>query len=176
MMVGSEIGRLVERYSRFAIEEARGSSEIYERLALSVAGSASILAFIASLPADRQQPNLFLRSMRYVCGVPQSAEALDGMVREYGHRIREVMLTRTTQTNEPARCSVLLPLFARLPQPLALIEVGASAGLCLLPDRYGYDYGSRRLDPITRGGTPHPVFPCHVSGNAPLPTALPAIV
>src|SRR5215469_6923036 len=29
----------------------------------------------------------------------------------------------STQTNEPARCAVLLPLLARLPQPLALLEV-----------------------------------------------------
>ena len=52
------------------------------------------------------------------------------------------MLSRATQTNEPARCAVLLPVLARLPQPLALLEVGASAGLCLLPDHYGYDYGA----------------------------------
>ena len=57
------------------------------------------------------------------------------------------MLRRTTQTNEPARCAVLLPLLAALPQPLALIEVGASAGLCLLPDRYGYDWGRARIAP-----------------------------
>ena len=50
------------------------------------------------------------------------------------------MLERRTQTNEPARCALMLPLLAALPQPLALLEVGASAGLCLLPDRYGYDY------------------------------------
>ena len=50
------------------------------------------------------------------------------------------MLERRTQTNEAARCALMLPLLAALPQPLALLEVGASAGLCLLPDRYGYDY------------------------------------
>ncbi len=50
------------------------------------------------------------------------------------------MTTRSTQTSEPGRCATLLLLLARLPQPLALLEVGASAGLCLLPDRYGYDY------------------------------------
>ena len=72
-------------------------------------------------------------------------------VRIFGAQIREVMLSHTTQTNEPARCAVLLPLLAQLPQPLALLEVGASAGLCLLPDHYGYDYGHTRLAPAVSG-------------------------
>jgi hypothetical protein len=49
------------------------------------------------------------------------------------------MLAQSTQTNEPGRCAALLPMLARLPEPLALLEVGASAGLCLLPDFYTYD-------------------------------------
>jgi hypothetical protein len=46
-----------------------------------------------------------------------------------------------TQTNEPGRCAVLLPVLAGLSEPLALLEVGAFAGLCLLPDFYAYDFG-----------------------------------
>ena len=42
---------------------------------------------------------------------------------------------------------MLLPALASLPAPLALVEVGAAVGLCLLPDRYAYDYGGRRLAP-----------------------------
>ena len=42
---------------------------------------------------------------------------------------------------------LLLPVLAQLPQPLALLEVGASAGLCLMLDSYGYDYGNRVLCP-----------------------------
>ena len=175
-MSDPDFDRLAERYTRFAVEEARGSSDVYERLALGAAASPEILGFIASLPADRQQPNLFLGAVRHLCGVPQSIAALEAIVREGAQSIHDVMLTRTTQTNEPARCSVLLPLLAGLPQPLALIEVGASAGLCLLPDRYGYDYGVSRLEPITRDSTPYPVFPCNLSGNVPLPSALPTIV
>lgn len=171
----TEVERLSGRYQAFAIEEARGSSEIYERLALAVAASPEILAFIRTLPTERQQPNLFLAAVRHLFGVPQSAGQLAEIVRNSSHRIRKVMLSRTTQTNEPGRCAVLLPLLARLPQPLALIEVGASAGLCLLPDRYGYDYGTALLKPGARAGPPPPVFPCQVSGNTPIPTALPSI-
>jgi hypothetical protein len=172
---GAELERLSERYYRFAIEEARGSSESYERLASGVAASPSILVFLATLPTDRQQPNLFLAAVRHLFGVPHSVGHLADVVDNHGDRIREVMLSRTTQTNEPGRCAVLLPLLARLPQPLALIEVGASAGLCLLPDRYGYTYGPVQLEPVIRGRTPHPVFPCQVNGNTPAPTGLPAV-
>ena len=82
------------------------------------------------------------------------------------------MLARRTQTNEPGRLATLLPAFAQLPEPLALVEVGASAGLCLFPDRYGYRYE-------TEAGTvaigAQPKFPCRVTGPAPLPTAPPRV-
>jgi len=167
-----ELARIAQRYTRFADEEVQGECDIYEKLALAVASSDQLLAFLASLPADRRQPNLFLAAIRYLCGVPDNSERLAQIVREQRGSIREVMLSRTTQTNEPARCSVLLPLLAQLPQPLALLEVGASAGLCLLPDRYGYDYGSQRIEPA---GALAPVFPCKVTGQAPLPAAVPRI-
>jgi hypothetical protein len=82
------------------------------------------------------------------------------------------MLARSTQTNEPGRCAALLPILARLPQPLALIEVGASAGLCLLPDCYGYDYRGHRLNKVVGA----PVLPCDADAATPLPTAMPQIV
>jgi hypothetical protein len=84
------------------------------------------------------------------------------------------MLTRATQTNEPARCATLLPILAGLPQPLALIEVGASAGLCLLPDHYAYDYGGRRLRPA--GVEAPPMFACHAGAGTPVPSAIPRVV
>ena len=43
---------------------------------------------------------------------------------------------------------------ARLPQPLALIEVGASAGLTLLVDRYLYGYARMSWPAATRTRRP----------------------
>jgi hypothetical protein len=100
------------------------------------------------------------------------------VVREDHARIRKVMLAHTTQTNEPGRCAVLLPVLAQLRQPLALLEVGASAGLCLLPDRYGYDYGVARIEPCVSTGCsePSPIFPCEATGSVPFPIAVPQVV
>src|SRR5262249_6716981 len=117
------------------------TSLTYEKLALAISSSIGILGFIARLPEDRQQPNLFLAATRKVAGVPRSCDHLVEIVRQRATELHTILLSQTTQTNDPARCAVLLPALASLPQPLALLEVGASAGLCLIPDRYGYDYG-----------------------------------
>jgi hypothetical protein len=170
---GEELQAIAKRYRHFATVEAHGASPAYERLALAVARSPDLLAFLSSMPLDRRQPNLFLAALRHVGGVPADASAMKAIVRTEAARLRDIMLSRTTQTNEPARCAVLLPILGGLRQPLALIEVGASAGLCLLPDRYGYDYGRHRLEPP--GPTSAPIFPCRASPATPLPLALPKV-
>ncbi len=167
---------LSERYLRFAVVEAQGNSPLYERLATFASHSPEILKFLASLPADRRQPNLFLAAVRHVAGVPQDGDGLAAVLRERAQEVRHVILTRTTQTNEPARCAVLLPLLAQLPQPLALLEVGASAGLCLLPDRYGYDYGATSVRPTGPAGRDLPVFLCRACPTTPVPSAVPEVV
>jgi hypothetical protein len=47
--------------------------------------------------------------------------------------------------------------------------------LCLLPDRYRYDYGVARLEPPRNETYSPPVFECHVSGALPIPDALPTV-
>ena len=160
---------IAERYRRFAREEAAGRSGAYETLAKCVARSPVTLAFLDRLPTERQQPNLLFAALRLVAGMPSSVEELDHAIDAHAEAIADVMRTRTTQTNEPGRCAALLPSLARIEGPLALIEVGASAGLCLLPDAYGYDWDRQKLAPPAQSGSTAPVFHCKATEDTPLP-------
>ena len=160
-------------YRMFAQREARGRSPAYEALASAVADDAGIVGFVATLPAAKRQPNLLFAAARYLLGAPASIGSLRDLVRRSPAELDAVLRTRRTQTNEPARCAVLLPALAQLPEPLALVDVGASAGLTMLFDRYSYDYAGHRL----AGADPDaPTLRCRVSGPVPLPRRIPAIV
>lgn len=161
---------IARRFHRFAEMEAKGHSPLYEMLAHSVASDADMLAFLAELPEAKQQPNLLLAAVRFVCGTLHDWNDFRSAFDARRQAIRAEMLKRRTQTNEPARCAVLLPVLARSTGPLALLEVGASAGLCLLPDRYGYAYEGHA--PFG----PEPRFPCRANAATPVPTAAPNIV
>jgi hypothetical protein len=168
--VTADVARI---YRVFARLEARGRSPAYEALAHAVADDAGIVGFVASLPAAKRQPNLLFAAARYLLGAPATIGSLRDLVRRSPAELDAVMRTRRTQTNEPARCAVLLPALAQLPEPLALVDVGASAGLTMLFDRYSYDYSGHRL----AGADPDaPTLRCRVSGPVPLPRRIPAIV
>ncbi|MFC0508665.1 DUF2332 domain-containing protein [Micromonospora costi] len=156
-------------YADFAARELRGVSPAYERLALAVAGDDDLLALIGALPPAKRQPNLLFGVVRLLGGPVEDPAAFHDFAVANWPAIEAQMRVRATQTNEAGRCAVLLPALARLPQPLALLEVGASAGLCLYPDRYAYRYGDHRL------GDGGPVLDCAAEGLTP-PTRLPDVV
>lgn len=165
------IRRTAREYLAFAAE-ARGRSPRYEQLALAVAGDKRVLEFLVALPAAKRQPNLLFAAARYLLGEAADLRALRALVAGRGGDLGATMRARRTQTNEPARCAALLPALARLPQPLALIEVGASAGLTLLHDKYSYDYDGRRLAGTDPGA---PVLECRLRAQAPLPARVPEV-
>ena len=126
--------RIARGYRSFAEVEAAVVSPLYAELASAVAGDDDVLAFLAAMPTGKRQPNLLLAALRFLHGrPPDDGVQLRAWVLGDADRLRITMLSRATQTNEPARCAALLPVLAALPQPLALVEVGCSAGLCLLP-------------------------------------------
>jgi hypothetical protein len=163
---------IAANYRAFADLEARGRSPRYETLAAAAADNPAIVAFLESVPPQKRQPNLLFAAARYLLGSPAEIGSLRGLVADRGPELAAVMLARRTQTNEAARCATLLPALAELPQPLALLEVGASAGLTLLPDRYSYDYAGHRItgtDPLA------PVLRCQPRGPVPIPPRVPEV-
>ncbi|MFC9602462.1 DUF2332 domain-containing protein [Streptomyces niveus] len=153
-----------ENYRRFAEHEAAGRSPAYETLALSVASDPDVLGFLGTLPANKRQPNLLFAAARHMLRTAPAPDALRELATTQAGELRALMLSRRTQTNEPGRCATLLPALAALDGPLALIEVGASAGLCLNIDRYSYDYGHTHLT----GRDPQaPTLRCRAEGPHP---------
>src|SRR3954453_4499535 len=165
-MERDERARLSAAYRRFAEDEAHGKSPLYEELARGVAADEEILDLLLSLPRLKRQPNLLFAAARHLFGTPDGWRRFRRGVAQRKDALCALMLMRSTQTNEPGRCATLLPVLASLPQPLALLEVGASAGLCLLPDRYAYRYDGGGL----LGSSPI-VFDCATRGAVPVPNA-----
>ena len=143
---------VVARYGRFAREEAPGRSRVYEEWARRVETDPDVAEVLARIPDTHRQPPLVFAVLRLL-GAPMDADAAwaawivahaDVIVAECGRR--------ALQTNEPLRCAALLPALSLIEGPIALIEIGASAGLCLYPDRYSYRFRTpggvvRSLDP-----------------------------
>ncbi len=168
-------GDLTQQYREFAAY-AHEESPCFEAWALSVAEDHEVLAWLATLPRLKQQPNLVFAGARW-----HSVEApgpYDGLRRALlgdNGVVRHTILTRSTQTNEVGRLATLAPVFAlvqeRVAGPLALVEVGASAGLCLYPDRYDYAWPPVGDLPASGG----PTLSCTVEGAMPRPRRHPEI-
>jgi Uncharacterized protein conserved in bacteria (DUF2332) len=156
-------------YAEFAARETHGISPLYERLSIAVSRDDEMLSLLGRLPPAKRQPNLLFGVVRFLGGPVDDPAAFHDYAVANWPVIEEQMCTRATQTNEAGRCAILLPVLATLPQPLALLDVGASAGLCLYPDCYSYRYGGHRI------GAGNPVLDCAATGMA-LPARLPEVV
>lgn len=162
---------LTEWYTSFGEVEARGQSAIYEEWALGVAGDPGIQALLMTMPLQKRQPNLIFATSRLL-GAPVGPYGpfRDWLVDNFAAVAAEAD-HRMTQTNEARRCASLLPALALIDGPIALLEVGASAGLCLYPDRYAYSYDG---GPVL--GDSALVLESSTTGPVPVPTVLPDIV
>ena len=156
-------------YAEFAARETRGVSPAYERLSIAVSRDDEVLALLGLLPPAKRQPNLLFGVVRFLGGPVDDPAAFHDYAVANWPAIEAEMRSRATQTNEAGRCAILLPVLAALPQPLALLDVGASAGLCLYPDKYSYRYGGHRV------GAGGPLLDCAATG-IPLPAGLPEVV
>jgi Uncharacterized protein conserved in bacteria (DUF2332) len=170
-MANTDRSRIARDYRTFAEAAAAGRSPLYATLALAAAEDDVVLDLLETLPADRRQPMLLLGAMAFLSGAPSGPEELHTRVRDDGDRIRDTMRARFTQTNEPGRCAALITALGNIEGPVGLVEVGSSAGLCLYPDRYSYEFDGRTV------GSRSPVhLTCTTTGPVPVPDRLPDVV
>lgn len=158
---------VADRYARFARDEAPGRSDLYADWAAGVAAHPDVAEVLARIPETRRQPPLVFAVTRML-GAPEAPFATwAAWLAAHADEVVGEASRRRLQTNEPQRCAALLPALSTIPGPIALLEVGASAGLCLYADRYSYRYrGGPSLDPVD--GPSSVVLECEASGDPPL--------
>jgi len=126
-----------------------------------------------SCPRDRSTANVFLAAVQYllfrdtdhpladyypsVTDTPRGpddalGDHLSDFCVTHEDDIRPLLETRRTQTNSVRRTAVLYPAISHIARqvdgPPALVELGPSAGLNLLLDRYRYEFGDRTGGPV----------------------------
>ena len=157
---------LARRFTRFAKTKCLGSSPLYYHLSQRIAGDRELLSLASHCRRDQPTPTLFLGAVHFLLlnGIrdplarfystltssvlpPEEAYPhFRAFCFKYQQDLLPLLSDRLVQTNEIRRCSYLMPAFClisslALRPSLALVEVGTSAGLNLLWDRYGYHYG-----------------------------------
>jgi hypothetical protein len=180
-------------FAEFA-RSASPRAPLYHAMAAGIARDLELAALLMHAPPRQRQPVLMFASVHFLLLVgrddvglrahypnltaaPATTDPLPALRRfctRHHAELAALLASRSTQTNEIGRCSLLLPalgLVAAEVGPLAHLDVGTSAGLNLLLDRYQYHY-----DPGGTVGGPSPVrLECGTRGNPPLPAAVPPI-
>ncbi|ALC90031.1 hypothetical protein AM500_09750 [Bacillus sp. FJAT-18017] len=184
--------KLPETFKAFAERECKGSSKLYESISLKLAEDPYVLELCSHAPLGQPVPNLLYGAVHYLLlkekdhplarfyasidSKPQSPEAAFPHFKNFcaAHRekIIELLQIKMVQTNEVRRCGYLFPTFnyiyTKTNKPLALIEIGTSAGFQLLWDHYSYSYnkgtiyGSRESELVIQTeviGKGKPLFP-----------------
>lgn len=172
---------LATRFGAFA-RVTRVRAPLYSRLSAGIAGSALVGQLFRDAPEPARVPvNLFAAVHFLLLGEPDAplarfypdltdgtdpADPVPAFLEFCAGRaepLRALLASRVPQTNEVGRSALLLAGLAQLgDEPLALLDVGASAGLNLLLDRFAYlDAQGNRLGSSTVS------VACSVRGDRP---------
>jgi hypothetical protein len=159
------LDKAAESFRYYASTVYPGRSPLYLSLAMRVAEDPQLLAIAAKAWKKDALPNLFFSAVHFLLlkGEHHQLAAFypslnnnskhyelaypyfRSFVLEHKNEIDDIITTRFVQTNEVGRCAILVPAFELVARqaknrPVALIEIGSSAGLTLLWDRYHYQY------------------------------------
>ncbi|WP_090996969.1 DUF2332 domain-containing protein [Bacillus sp. 491mf] len=158
--------QLSERFKNFAKLECNGSSELYEYLSTEISEDDELLELCMNFREGQPVPNLLLGAVHYLLlkgedhvlkeyypsitknprEVEDSFVHFKDFCQVYKDEIISLLKSKLVQTNEVRRCAYLYPIFCYIysvvKKPLSLIEIGTSAGLQLLWDKYSYSYGT----------------------------------
>lgn len=186
-----------DTWCRFAAEARRLGSPLYERLALAVNDDPALKALAARARPRQPQANILfaavhflllrgtehpLRNFYATTGGAERGDpfpAFRDFIVAHEEQVTALVETRVTNTNEVARSCVLRAGFAALAArenaPLHMIEIGPSAGLNMIWDRYGMRY--RRGDTVVARIAPDAplILDCEIRGEA-MPPLSPAPV
>ncbi|RKQ28168.1 DUF2332 domain-containing protein [Oceanobacillus halophilus] len=160
---------LSKTFLTFAEKECKGSSMLYEYLSIKISKDDELLTICKNAGEGQPIPNLLFGAVHYlllkgkehplkefypsVVSNPKayrySFEFFKDFCCKYRSEIESILKTRLVQTNEVRRCAYLYPAFCTIyekaKKPLALIEIGTSAGVQLLWDKYSYSYGQNDI-------------------------------
>jgi hypothetical protein len=181
--VGDATDDLARLWQWFAEHQFRGDSPVYERIARAVARDRELLDLLMQAPTEAHLPLAPLAAARYLLldGLdhPLSdvysgrSDADPGplfleLCRAERDKVLSLLATRRVQTNECGRSALIAPALTwvarRLAGPYCLVDVGTSAGLNLLCDRYRLSYG--RFGATGPADSPVSIR-CEVTGSAP---------
>jgi hypothetical protein len=186
---------LAASFRRFADVGCPGEP-VYQAICRLVAADSGLIELLNETPLERRRPNLWLAALHDClldkpdhrlasyfpsCGGRRAPDGeLQDALRSFANQaqigLRKRLRERSTQTNEIGRCAVLYPALQEIARrgqdrPLALLDLGCSAGLNLGVDAYRYDYGEFTL------GAPDdadvPIIACELKGASRPDPALP---
>lgn len=160
------INTISNRFKTFAERECKDSSRLYEFLSYKIAEDDELLELSSYAKEGQPVPNLFFGAVHYLLlkrirhelrdyypsiveqpkPVEESFHPFKQFCQQYRDLIISILRVKNVQTNEVRRCAYLYPIFSyifeKTKKPLALIEIGTSAGFQLLWDKYRYTYQS----------------------------------
>ncbi len=174
-MKNEDLSGISKRFQTFA-KDCEGSSELYHFLSLKIAEDEDLLRIASKSREGQPEPNLLFGAIhlllingeehalqRYYPSLVLNFGAADHaypsfrkFALDYTVEIVQILQQKLVQTNEVQRSAYLFPAILTVSayfedRPMALVELGASAGLNLLWDQYLFQYDAE--EPVGFSGS-----------------------